>query len=259
MNSKRLHHLIYKKLDNILSATEEKELSDYLAQDIAAAELLATQRQMNDFLNKMPSVEPPEYLSSQIMASLPLPARRRVEHEPWWRRLFTAPAPLIQHRFAIGFVSGLFIGVLLAGFLLLSRSTGIIDQGSLPGTALLTRQFPQVLKIDLPSVDGEISWNSTSPERMVRLSLNPTFPVTAVFQFDPAELYVSHFYQESWANAGNVQLLPNGARIDFQKPNRFVLMLSSRGETYTPIQFKITQEDTLLYARQLHNPVGNRK
>lgn len=257
MQIKKIQQLIYKNIDSTASIDEARELNEYLSTHPEAANMFETQKQITGLLDKMPRVEPPKHLHNHIMAAIPIQKRIRAR-AAWWQWLFPSPAPIIRYRFAFGFVSGMAIIILVLSIMLITHSSIILEKESLLGTALFPRQF-QVQKIDLSPVAGELSWNFASQDRLIRVTLNPTTPVTAILRFDPSEFRMNHFSQESWSDGGNVVVSPNGIRIDFLKENKFICVLSTRRETDSPIQFQIMQQDTLLFARQLITPVGNQK
>jgi|GEM_PF-4493811 len=248
MKNNRIEILIQKKLDRVADPQEEKELDALIASSRELSDTYTDQKLIQEWLNKMPVVEPPDGLVDSVMAALPV---RPIRSAARWHRRIDLLSLFPRHRFAAGFAMGVAICVIFLGLIWISRPSTIASYNDLYGTTVLSRQFSYFEKIDLTRAGGEISWNEDTPERMVRLSLRPTAPVTAMLQFNPDVYRLSHFYQESWCESGAVMVQPNCIRVDLQKANRLVFVLSSQGEVYPPIQFKLLQGDTVLFSKEL--------
>ncbi len=144
------------------------------------------------------------------------------------------------------------VGVLLAvAFIHISGHSAWLEDQWLSGSALLTRQFEAVETFETPSAGGELSWNYDTPNTMVRIALRPNQPVTASLQFNPAEYQMSHFYQEAWTGSGDVRVLPNSVTVKLPNANRYVFVMKSKGDSHSPMVFKLMSEDSLLISKIL--------
>ena len=248
MKNSRIEFLIQKKLDRVADSQEENELDALIASSREISDTYTDQKQIHEWLKTVPNVEPPSGLVDSVMAALPV---RPIRSAPWWRQWTNGFLLLPRHRFSVGFALGAAACLLFLSLVWVSRPLKISNYEDLYGSAVFSRQFSSYERIDLTRVGGEISWNDKSPDCMVRVALTPTAPVTAVLQFSQEDYRLSHFYQESWCEEGTVLALPNSIRVDFPKANRLVFILSNRGETRSPIKFKLLQGDTVLYSRLL--------
>ncbi|MBN2356417.1 hypothetical protein JXO59_09905 [candidate division KSB1 bacterium] len=258
MKNKKVKQLICSVIDQTASAEEARELSDYIMRHPGAGEMYEEQKQMSQWLDDIPQVNPPAGLQDQIITALPARSKISNVRTAWWQRILPAPVLLPKHRFAFGFAGGIAVGLVFFFVLLLTNGPNTLKKESLLGTALFSRHF-QVQRIDLPSVTGEVAWHSEQQGKMVRLTLNPGQPVTAEFIFDPAEFRVSHYYQEAWSSGGEVLVQPGRLQIDFNEENSFVLILAVKGPAESAVQFNITHQGALVYARRLYDPLSDQE
>jgi len=250
MKNNRIKILIQKKLDRVADPREEKEIDALIASSREVSDTYSDQSDVQEWLKKMPAVEPPDGLVDSVMAALPV---RPIRNVPLLRRLADEISLVPRYRFAVGFAMGVAACIIFLALVWFSKPAIISDYNDLYGTTVLSRQFSNFEKIDLTRVGGEVSWNEDSPDRMVRVTLRPSAPITAMLQFSPDVYRLSHFYQESWCESGSVMVQPNCIKVDFQKANRLVFVLSSQGEVRPPIQFKLLQGDTVVFSKELGN------
>ena len=255
MIEKKYFELVNKEIDGTNSKTESAKLKAYLSRNPEGRQLYEGLLKTANALKRVEEVEPPKHLKQHILNSLEFP--QRSPNRKWSIldqviekfRLRSTP------RYAVVFVSGICVGVLL--FVLFSQPRGLGDQetAQVSGTLalvpeLLYFQASDSVAVNLSEINGKLRTFSSGDIVLAEWDLQSGVSVRAEIRFQPTDMTFSGLKKLS---GGEEKLDVGQDRIilTHSGAGHYFVSFASHGAPHGPLEVKIYAGNRLLCQKAL--------
>ena len=213
---RELEELIQADIDGLISAENRLRLQARLESDAQARTLHEDLQWIGSALDETPEMEPPAWITSEVMNAIPSSGDRD-ESESLVSRLldwFTLPAM----RYAFAFVAGV---LLTSGVMQMPLDNNTVDvNATVTGTMSPISIAPtlQSYQLDESDLQGKIELSRVGQWLQFNFSLDSAEPVELLMSFDEQDYSFTSFSQvhnevtSFRVDGGDVALLVNGAQ-----------------------------------------------
>ena len=249
--------LINREIDGETSQKEHEKLQEYLSENPEANDLYDDLRSLARSLSQVEEVEPSPNLKKRVLNSLPF--KKRVANEKWGFLKLLSGKPVVARRqvfIAYAFLAGLVLGIAI--YSLIQGGSNDYDVSQLYGSIISPYSTERLEKgesaeINLDQVSGTLSTKYSKDLLLAQLSLNTQHEIEVVFEFDGNSLSFNGFGTQKTVG-NNLSIGKDYFRLTNLGKNRYFIVFNSKGESATPISFKIFSSGALLYQKSL--PAG---
>ncbi len=253
MHEQKFLSLINRDIDGILTDDEQLVLENSIQDDPKIATLHRTMTETSRLLDKIPDIQPPAQLYSEIMEqirNIPFPRQRKsLDFLNWvWQP---------RRKVIVGFSTGLVIGFLLAGALIFQRKLPSIQPINFSTTiGQFTNESFHVLqsiKIEHQSLSGNITFYQNLREVWLQSTLIPKHSVKATFFFDNRSLH-SIFQLSSEMGSKTFLNQPGVLQVSVFSNTSTLVAFRRLSNSATSIQIKLQDNKAVLLSQNINIP-----
>lgn len=251
MTEKDIIEKIYRKLDGELSAEDQRELDNYLADHPEAArfskdwDLIKAQvgREQANFVDIDLKQEILKRINMEAYKQPPKKAEILVAQSFWSR-------PVVK--FGFTFVLGVFAGFVLFGFLKADFKGSDNSTSEMTGTMYDSRSFDQmktadVLQYESPLTKAICNVRYSSKIVEVRVDMSSLYPVKSTIEFDYNNFTVLNVQNVSVNDQSTALAAGNFIQINNVGDNKYIFQLYNKNSLPHNLDFKIYQNDSPIY------------
>jgi hypothetical protein len=253
MIEKKYFELINKEIDGTNSKAESAKLKVYLSRNPEGRQLYEDLLKTANALKCVEEVEPPKHLKQHILNSLEFPQRSpkrewSILHQVIERfRLRSTP------RYAVVFVSGICVGILLFVLFSQPRSLGDQETAQVSGTLalvpqLLTFHASDSVAINLDEVTGTLRTFFSNDIVLAELRLQSNVSVRTEISF--RDLTFSGFKKLAGGEE-SLDVGQNRIALTHSGTGRYFLSFVGQGTAEGPLEARIYTGSRLLYQKTL--------
>ncbi len=244
--------LIHKEIDGLSSENERAELRAYLANNPEAQDLHRDLTRISGILNKVHQVDPPPYLRTKILNSLPLSKYARKEKRSSLPSVVQSLVVGVNARYAYAVVAGVVLGIL--AYAVINRqfeATTSPDIPSLYGT-MLSREASENLKtgehveISLEQAHGTVDIKYSSEIVLVELKLESDQEIEMFIEFDDRDISFAGFRQLD-SPRRTLSIEKSSLRVTNTGNHEYILVFTDLTESVSPMSLKIFSGGALRY------------
>jgi hypothetical protein len=246
MMDERYIELINREIDGRNTASESKELQEYLSRDSEGRKFYENLEQIARGLARLEEVEPPSYLRTHILNAVNSVSSKPMTRSTWIGQLVEVFQSRPIRRYALVFVSGLCIGFLFF-FIAHPWQKDATDLSKMSGTLTLFSDLSPLQPLDSVHVAGDgmdgtfktyrnegrvfVEINVESPEE-VRIELNS----------DPDELVFGGVGTLKGIG-GDVNVTQGKVIITNAKSCRSIVVYADAGHAQRPLEGRVYKKD----------------
>lgn len=255
MNERNVIEKIYRKLNRELNEAENAELEQYLSVHPESALLLSQWKEVDENLAvSQDSAEIPD-LKASILQRINKEKylQKAKNHEIkivhlFWKRPF--------FQVGLGFVAGIFFGILLFGFLTADFESSQDQSDKMRGTLYNAKtfnnlKFAEQLQYDGADTKATCSINYSDKIIEVSIKLASVLPVQSIIEFDTKDFEILNVQNVQLNELSSVLATAGSVRITGKSDNLLLIQLSNKNSSTHKIAFNIFQNDKALYQNSI--------
>jgi len=255
MIEKKYFELINKEIDGTNSKAEIAKLKAYLSRNPEGRQLYEDLLKTANALRCVEEVEPPKHLKKHILNSLEFPQRSPKRKWSILHQVIEKFRRRSTPRYAVVFVSGICVGILL--FVLFSQPRGLGDQetAQVSGTLalvpeLLYFQALDSVAINLDEVTGTLRTFFSNDIVLAELRLQSNVSVRTEISFHSTDLTFSGFKKLAGGEE-SLDVGQNRIALTHLGTGRYFLSFMGQGTAEGPLEARIYTGNRLLYQKTL--------
>ncbi|MFQ5798291.1 MAG: hypothetical protein ACE5H0_06305 [Bacteroidota bacterium] len=244
--------LIHKEIDGLSTKSESAELSAYLANNLEAQDLYRDLATISRILNNVREVDPPPYLRTNILNSIPSSRYTRKEKRSSLSSVIQSLVVGGNARYAYAVVAGVVLGIL--AYAVISREidgSSSSEISTLYGT-MLSQEASESLEagehveISLEQAHGTVDIKYSNEIVLVELSLESDQEIDMVIEFDDGDVSFAGFRQLD-SPIRTLSIEKSSLRVTNAGNHEYILVFSDQTESISPMSLKVFSEGPLLY------------
>lgn len=225
------YELINKEIDSANSPKEQERLRKLLDRSPEARRTLEDLRQLTAMFRNAPRIDPPSYLKTKILNSLPRPVRARTGQPAFITKLLDlVRQPRVRYAYVLA-------GGTVAGIALFFLLTATPDTSTLVGTMGSASAAGATAEFDMPSIRGAIRADLAGNLVQTSISLNTEEDVDVILEFAEQHLQFESFRGPENARA-SLTIHPGELRLRNTGENAFTLVF--RAQSPDPVVLNAT-------------------
>lgn len=247
--------LIHKEIDGLSSENERAELRAYLANNPEAQDLHRDLTRISGILNKVHQVDPPPYLRTKILNSLPLSKYARKEKRSPLAAIIRDLVFRPNARYAYAVVAGVVVGIL--AYAVINRQLGSTmppEISSLYGTMLSQEALGSLVpaehvEIDLEQAHGTVDIKYSNEIVLVELRLESDQEIEMFIEFDDRDISFAGFRQLD-SPRRTLSIEKSSLRVTNTGNHEYILVFTiftDLTESVSPMSLKIFSGGALRY------------
>ena len=255
MNERNVIEKIYRKLNGELNKAENAEFEHSLSVHPESALLLNQWKEVNENLAvSQGNAEIPDLKASILQRInkekyLQTEEKREIKivHLFWQRPFF---------QIGLGFVAGIFFGILLFGFLTTDFESAQDQSDKMRGTLYNSKRINNLKLAEQLQYDGaeaKATCSISYSDKIIEVSIKVAsqLPVQSVIEFDAKDIEVLNVKNVQMNELSSVVATAGSVRITGKSDNLLLIQLSNKNSRSHKIAFNIFQNDKTLYQNSI--------